>query len=458
MMKDYSEFLATKFSRAVPSGFKPKNLNPYLKPFQADLSDWFCRLGRASCNAATGLGKSLMELAVAEQVVRYTGKDALIVTPLAVAQQFLSEAEKFNIGMDVTLCREAADVKRGINVINYDRLHKLDPSRFIMVAPDESSVMKHIGSQTRHQLIDMFRLTPYKLPATATPAPNDYMELGNQSEFCGWMSRAEMLATFFVHDSGDTAKWRLRKHAEVMFWKWMASWAAMVRKPSDLGYDNEGYDLPPLQYHEHVVETESAPGWLFPTEAKTLADQREARRDTINERTALVADLANKSTDKWIVWCNLNDESKLAAKSIPDSIEVTGSQSVDEKEEKLTAFLRGQSRVLVTKASIAGFGLNMQLCHNMAFLGMDHSFESWFQAIRRCWRFGQTCPVDVHVIVSDRDAAIVANIRRKESDYERMMAGMASAMQTEMRKNVRGTSMDVTEYKPQKAMTLPSWI
>ena len=458
MNASYDKFLASKCKRAIPTGFKTKNMNPNMKPFQADATEWFCRLGRASCNSFTGSGKSLMELVFCEQSVLHTGKDALILCPLAVAQQTKREAEKFGIGVDVTVCRESSDVKRGINLLNYERLHKIDTMRFGVVSLDEASVLKHIGSKTRQQVIDAFPHAQYKLPATATPAPNDHMELGNQSEFCGWMTRSEMLATFFVHDSGDTAKWRLRGHAEAEFWKWMASWSMMMRSPADLGYDDSEYRLPPINFHEHVIETTPGHGMLFSVEAKTLNEQRDARRDTVEERAQLVADLANRSSEPWIIWCDLNIESDTVTKMIPDAIEINGSHSTEEKENRLEAFSSCKTRVLVSKASICGWGLNWQHCPNANFLGMSHSFESYYQAIRRIYRFGQKRPVNIHVTVSDRDAAILKNIHRKELDFNRMIDGMVNAMKDETRNNIHSGRIDRTNYAPTRPMALPSWL
>ena len=456
----YEKFLRSKMKRAQPVGFKAKNLNKSLKDFQADLVTWFCRLGRGSCNSFTGSGKSLMELAWCEQAIRQgdAGTKALILCPLAVAQQTKREAEKFGIEVDVTVCRESADVREGINLLNYERLHKIDPAQFDIVSLDEASILKHIGSKTRQQVIDAFRHARYKLPATATPAPNDHMELGNQAEFCGWMTRSEMLATFFVHDSGDTAKWRLRGHAETEFWKWMASWSAMLRSPADLGYDDSEYLLPPINFHEHVIETKPGFGLLFAMEAKTLNEQRDARRETVEERAQLVADLANKSNDPWIVWCDLNVESETVTKMIPDAVEIAGRHSLEEKEERLEDFAIGKTRVLVTKASIAGFGMNFQHCNNANFLGLSHSWEAYYQAIRRIYRFGQKKPVHVHITVSARDAAVVANIHRKEADFDRMLDGMVNAMKDETRKNIRSGTIDRTNYEPAMKLALPEWL
>jgi superfamily II DNA or RNA helicase len=454
----YERFLASKMKRAVPMGFKAKNLNKNLKPFQADLVEWFCRLGRASCNTFMGSGKSLMELVWCEQAIRHSGKDALIVCPLAVAQQTKHEAEKFAIETEVTVCRESSDVRRGINLINYERLHKIDPSKFDIVSCDESSILKHVGSKTRQQIIESFRHARYKLPATAIPAPNDHMELGSQAEFCGWMTRSEMLATFFVHDSGDTAKWRLRGHAEAEFWKWLASWAAIMRSPADLGYDDSEYILPPIKFHEHVIETKAAPGMLFSMDAKTLKEQRDARRETINERAQLVANLVNGSPDQWVIWSALNDESETVTKMIPGAVEIAGKHSMEEKEERLMDFLNSKTRNLSTKGEICGFGINMQCCHNAAFLGISHSFELFFQVIGRIYRFGQKCPVNIHIVVSDRDAAVLANIHRKEADFNRMIDGMVNAMKDETRRNIKEGRIDRTVYQPTQALELPSWL
>jgi superfamily II DNA or RNA helicase len=457
-LADYHKFLNSKQKLAASVGFEPKLNSPWPKPFQRDLIEWFCRLGRGACFAGTGLGKTLMQLLWAEQVILHDGGKVLILAPLAVANQTKRESEKFGIGVDVTVCRSQSDVQSGINITNYDRIHKFDPSVFSAIVPDESSILKHIGSKTRQQITDAFARTKYKLPCTATPAPNDQMELGNHSEFCGWMTRSEMLATYFVHDGGRTSNWRLRGHAEDDFYKWLASWSAMIRAPSDLGYEDGEFTLPPLRFHEHEIQTGPMAGMLFPMEAKTLSDQRLVRKDSIDNRVGVLAEMVNASDEPWLIWCNLNKESTEATKSIGDAIEVCGSQDNDEKEEKLDAFCQQKARVLVTKPAIAGFGLNLQHCHNMAFLGLSHSYEAMYQAVRRCWRFGQKHPVDVHIIVTDRDAAILSNIHRKEQEHQKMLDGMVAAMVDTMRENVRSGSRYSTEYKATKSIKIPSWL
>ena len=454
----YDQFLKSKKSKSVACGFEPGPLNDRLFDWQADIVNWALRRGRAGLFPDTGLGKTLMQLVIGEQIVKETGGRFLILTPLAVAAQTEREADKFNIGVKVTVAASSDDVTDGITVANYEKLHKFDVGEFVGVALDEASILKTFGGKTRQSLIDVFRETPYRYMLTATPSPNDVMEIGSYAEFLGLMTRSEMLSTWFVHDGGETSKWRLKRHAEGQFFAWMASWCVMLNRPSDIGYSDEGYNLPPLTINEHIVESTILPGMLFQSDARTLNDQRAARRETIGSRVAIVADLVNRNLDSWIVWCNLNQESNAASKAISDSIEVYGSMKDDVKEKALTAFGCNSKRVIVTKPSIAGHGLNWQHCSNVAFVGLSHSFEQYYQAIRRSWRFGQTNPVNVHVIVSDRDGAIVENIKRKEAEHNRLVRGIVGEMSEHSRSEIKSPTRAVEEYHPTRKMRIPQWL
>jgi DNA modification methylase len=425
---DYNDFLASKRIEITASGFTPDALNPALFPFQADITRWALERGKAALFEDCGTGKTLQQLDWSEQVVRRVNKPVLILAPLAVSKQTVREGQKFGIEAHVAV--EQSDVVRpGIYITNYEKLHHFDPSAFGGVVLDESSILKSFTGTTRNQLIEAFGNTPMRLACTATPAPNDHMELGNHSEFLGVLTRTEMLSTFFVHDGGETSKWRLKGHAEEEYWKWVCAWAVMLRQPSDLGYDNDGFVLPPLNYHHHVVKnTRHLDGFLFATEAQSLMERRQARRNSLNERVEMCAALVNESTEPWLIWCDLNDEGDQLTKLIPDAVQVAGRDKDTDKEDRMLGFSEGRFRVLVSKPSICGWGMNYQHCANVGFVGLSDSWEQWYQAIRRCWRFGQTKPVNCHVFSSEAEGAVVRNIERKEADAARMAKEMVKHM------------------------------
>lgn len=454
----YSTFIASKLSRFQPVGFDASAVNPELFDFQSALVRWALRIGRCALFADTGLGKTRMQLAWANAVLRQHGGQALILAPLAVAEQTCEEGAL--MGIDVRHAREASEVGPGITITNYERLHKFDTSGLTAVVLDESSIIKHHDSKSFGLLTEAFARTPYKLCATATPAPNDWTELGTHAEFLGVCSRPEMLAEFFVHDGGDTQTWRLKGHARAAFWEWVSSWAAVVRSPADIGFDGSRYELPRLNVQQHTIETEQAPiaGQLFALEASTLSERRSARKQSVEARVAECAELVNTTAGPWVVWCDLNAESDMLTRAIDGAIEVRGSQTLDEKESALEAFRHGQARVIVTKPSIAGFGLNWQHCANMAFVGVTDSYESYYQAVRRCWRFGQTRPVNVHVFSSDLEGAVVANLKRKEEAAAQMAAEMVSFTAAAVRRNVVGSQRSTNEYRDGQPMKLPEFI
>lgn len=421
--QNYARFLATKRKAHVACGFNSGALNTALKPFQRHIVDWALRLGRAAIFADCGLGKTLMQLEWAAHVADRTGKPVLILAPLAVARQTIGEGEKF--GYIVTATRGAA--VPGLAITNYEMLHAFDASRFGGIVLDESSILKSYSGATRTAIIQSFGQTPYRLACTATPAPNDYMELGNHSEFLGVMSRAGMLATFFNHDGGDTSKWRLKGHAVKPFWRWMSSWAVMVAKPSDLGYSDDGYMLPELRRRYHVIETGAKDGCIFPMEAQTLSERRDARIESLDGRIAKLSSIAS-TPGQWLVWGDLNAETDGACRAIPGAVQVSGADTDEHKETAMLGFAGGRVKDLVTKPRIGGWGMNWQNCHQMAFMALSDSYEMTYQAERRCWRFGQEKPVDVHVLMTDRDAAVVRNIERKREQAVAMTAAMVSAM------------------------------
>lgn len=441
-MSDYSEFLAAKRLVDPPTGLEGDlAISDALYDFQRDIVRWALRRGRAAIFADCGMGKTPMQIEWAQHIPG----DVLIFAPLAVAQQTVGEGRKF--GVDVHYCRSQDMAKPGVNVTNYEMLHHFDPSKWTGVILDESSIIKHRDGKYRSMLIEAFAQTPYRLACTATPAPNDYMELGNHAEFLGVMRMAEMLATFFVHDGGETQKWRLKGHAQTDFWRWLCSWAVMIRRPSDLGYDDGKFVLPPVRYFEETVTSGTAPdGMLFQMEAQTLQERISARRSSVADRVAAAADLANGSDEPWLIWCNLNSESDALAKAIPDTVEVRGSDSVEAKEAAMNAFTRGEIRVMVTKPSIAGFGMNWQHCRNVAFVGLSDSWEQYYQAVRRCWRFGQTRPVNVWIITAETEGAVVANIKRKEKDAESMAQNMVDHMHEMNEASIKGVERSRDEY------------
>ena len=458
----YAEFLQSKQCKVVSSGFeKPReNMNQYMFGWQKDIVCWALKKGRAALFEDCGLGKTLQQLEWAQSVCNYTERPVLIVAPLAVAEQTRREGEKF--GYQVSVCRTQNDVLDGINITNYEMLSHFDASKFTGVVLDESSILKNFTSKTRTQIIKMFHDTPYKLSCTATPSPNDYMELGNQAEFLGVMSRTEMLATYFIHDGSNTSKWRLKGHAEDRFWSWVAEWAVVLTSPADLGYSGEGYNLPQLNTVEHLVEpgTKAMDGnlTLFTKTAQTLSERREARRDSLDERCEEAAEIVKTDAGQWLVWCDLNDESSKLKSLIPGAVEIRGSDTPQDKADRLRGFTDGSIRVLVTKPSIAGFGLNWQGCHNMIFVGLSDSYEMMYQAIRRCYRFGQANTVNVHIVTSTAEGAVRENIERKERQRADMTAEMVRHTKEILRKEIRGTTRDVIEYNPQVEMKIPAWL
>jgi hypothetical protein len=390
-----------------------------------------------------------MQLTWADSVVRHTNKPCLILAPLAVSKQTRREGEKF--GYEVNICRSDVDVKKGINIANYEMLHKFSPDRFGSIVLDESSILKSYTGKYRGQIISAFCRTPYRLACTATPAPNDYMELGNHAEFLGVVTRSEMLSMFFINDTSDVGTWRLKGHGQSEFWKWLCSWAVMIGKPSDIGFNDDGFIIPPLNVIEHTVKYgQPLPGRLFLDPAETLSERREARRATIKQRCEKIAEMVNASSEPWLVWCGLNDEGALLTKLIDGAVEVKGADDIDHKESAMIGFSKGDIRVLVTKSKIAGFGMNWQHCNNMAFAGLSDSYESYYQAIRRCWRFGQERIVNVHIVTSDMESNVVENIRRKEKDASNMRDEMVKSMSDISSVEIRGTSQQKVDYKTEK--------
>ena len=454
-MDKYEEFLRRKEITVPSAGIDVENItiSDELFDFQRDIVLWALKKGKAAIFAGTGLGKTLMQL----EWARHIGGTVLILAPLAVSKQTISEGGKF--GITVHHCRSQEDViDGGINITNYERMDRFDFSKFLGVVLDESSILKAQAGKIRAQLIECCQQIPYRLACTATPAPNDLMELCNHCEFLGVMSSNEMLATFFVHDGGDTRKWRLKRHAVQGFWKWVASWSVMLTNPADLGYDGERYNLPPLRISQHTVHTERQPEALFAIEALTLQERQQARRDSVQDRARECAALVNADTDQWLVWCNLNSEADALKALIPDAVEISGIDQPDVKERAAVDFAAGRIRVLISKPLIFGMGLNFQRCHKMAFVGLSDSFEQYYQSVRRCWRFGQEHPVDVRIITADTEGAVVENIQRKEKQFEEMLRGMIAVTQNITKDNIRSTARQTIKYNPREIMILPTWL
>jgi superfamily II DNA or RNA helicase len=442
---NYQEFIERKKIVPIISGFDvdAESLNPSLFDFQRVIVKWALKRGRAAIFADTGLGKTLMQTSWAQEVVNQTGGDVLIFAPLCVAHQTVHEGEKF--GIAINYCRDQDGIKPGINITNYEMMEQFDMSVFSGVVMDESSIIKNRDGKTRNYIIESCRDIPYKLSCTATPSPNDFMELGNQVEFLGIMTMTEMLATYFIHDGGETSKWKLKGHGKYKFWEWMATWAVCIRNPADLGFNGDQYILPPLNVLGHIVESKTTFG-LFADIATGMLERNQARRDSIEDRVAKCAELVNNSTEQWVIWCHLNDESEMLAKAIPGAVDVKGSDSIDKKEDAIDSFTDGKLRVLITKPSIAGFGMNWQHCHNTAFVGLSDSWEQYYQAIRRFYRFGQTKIVNVHVISAESEGAVVENIKRKETQNTLMGEQMVEHMKASMQKEILGTSQEKAIY------------
>ena len=439
----YSQFLETKTIKVTPVGIEidPKDVHPMLYPFQRDLTLWALRKGHSALFADTGLGKTICQL----EWARLLDVNTLIIAPLSVARQTIREAKRLN--MTVTYAKAQKDLVGPINITNYERIGDFDFSTFDAVVLDESSILKSFSGKTRRLLIDLCRNIKYRLCCTATPAPNDYIELGNHAEFLGICSRAEMLATFFINANkehtffvGDRAyrkkgsnkagqEWRLKHHAEQPFFQWLSSWSMALIKPSDLGYSNDGYILPPLNIHTHFIRADYTPDdQLFFTHLKGLANQADVRRKTIPQRMDKLAKLIGHGDKQWIVWVGMDSESHAVASSIEDAIEVKGSQTPDYKAQAFEEFQDGKHRVLVTKGRIGGYGMNFQNAHKMAFFGLSHSWELLYQCIRREWRYLQAHKVDVHIIMSDVEEGIYQNVMRKDAQARRLREELINSM------------------------------
>lgn len=430
----YNDFLNQKTHEGAAHGFNPVFMPPQLFDFQQSLVDWAVRKGRAAIFADCGLGKTAMQLTWAENVARYTDKPVLILTPLAVAAQTMREGKKFDIE-----CNRSSDgsVRGRIVITNYERLEHFKPVDFAGVVCDESSILKSFDGARRNEITDFMRKVPYRLLATATAAPNDFIELGTSSEALGYMGHMDMLARFFKNDNnnlssrrmyGEAPKWRFKGHAEMPFWQWVTSWARACRQPSDLGFDDGRFVLPSLHECDHLIETQTVPdGMLFAIPATDLREQRAEKKRTVTERCEQVASMVASTGQSALVWCHLNEEGDLLERLIPDSIQVSGKDKDDIKERRLIDFAEGRARVLVTKPKIGAWGLNFQVCNHVTYFP-SHSFEQYYQSVRRCWRFGQQRPVTVDIVLTEGERRIMENLHRKRLQAEQMFSNLVAEM------------------------------
>lgn len=442
----YDSFVANKRRAEVATGHSPNDLNEHLFDFQHAIVPWAVRRGRAAIFADTGLGKTLMQLSWADEVARHTGGAVLILAPLAVSEQTIEQGCVFGIEVSRVPHGESPSGP-GVWITNYERMDAIDFAELHGLVLDESSILKAHDGKTRTRIIESAQGIPYRLSCTATPSPNDFEELGNQCEFLGVMTRTEMLATYFVNDTGDTGTWRLKGWGASKFWEWMGTWAVVLRNPSDLGFDGSRYILPAPVYHEHVVQTESLGDDLFSRPAQTLTERRQAQRNSIEARCRELANVVNRESDEpWLIWCHLNDEAELLQSLIPGSVNVQGSDSAEHKAEQMLAFSHGKLRVLISKPKICGFGMNWQHCARMAFVGLDDSFEKFYQAVRRCHRFGQKRSVQVHLFTAENEGQILMNLKRKEEQHHQMSANMIDHMRDIMNKELSGQKNVVDDY------------
>lgn len=457
--EQYTTFLKSKAFVSPATGFEPRKITKPLFQFQKDIVDWAVRRGRAALFEGCGLGKTIQELEWGTQIFEHTKGMGLLVAPLSVSIQTKSESIKFGYTARLVSCQE--ECKPGINITNFEKLHKFDGSKFTFVIIDESSILKSFNGETRTLIIDMFSGCAFKLAATATPAPNDYMELANHAEFLGIMRRPEMLATFFVHDGGETSKWRLKGHARHDFWRWICSWAVNIRKPSDLGYKDDGFDLPPLDIKEIIVDSENKlDGYLFELPASSMDERRKARKASTGARILEAVELCNvlHREDQIMVWCDLNYESEIASKWIDGCVEVSGHHDDDYRADALSGFIAGHNRVMVSKPSIFGFGMNLQHCHIVIYCGLSDSWERFYQSLRRFWRFGQREPVTAYLIISNQEQAVLQNIKRKERDVDLMMAETARFMSDISSKKIHGAVKETDKYIPKESIKIPLWL
>lgn len=460
MENKYKEFLKAKTITDKRSGFLVKldELNKQLFDFQKIIVRWAIARGRAAIFADCGLGKTPMQLCWSDRIYNKTKEPILILAPLAVSEQTKQEGDKF--GYDVNICENKSNIINGINITNYEKLHKFNPDIFSAIVLDESSILKNFSGMRRNEIIDFSKEIKYKLACTATPSPNDYMELGNHSEFLNVMTRTEMLAMFFIHDMKDTAKWRLKGHVKNnVFWEWLSSWSVMFTKPSDLGFDDSNFKIPEINYYEHIIKSKVKPKKGFFTKyANTLNERRKVRSGTIDIRCNEASNFINNTNDKWVVWCGLNSEGDNIEKLVDNIVQVAGRHDNKIKAERMLGFANGDIKRIVTKPKIAGLGMNWQICNKAAFVGLNDSWEQFYQAVRRIWRFGQKKNVEIHIFLEEREGNVLNNIKRKDKQSKDMIFNMIKYMSDLTKKELKQSSKEIIDYKPTIKMELPKWM
>lgn len=461
---DYREFIQSKRLAAKSYGFDVpvESLNPALHQWQKRVTQWAIKRGRAAMLLNTGLGKTFQQLVYAEQVVKETGGLVMLHCPIGVRAQTVEEATKWGISVDVVSADDMAEMpSSGIVVANYEKLHRFDSSRFVGVVLDESSILKGFTGKTKRQLCDNWKSVDFRLACTATPSPNDHMELGNHAEFLGVMPSNEMLSRWFYNDTMQAGGYKILPHGEDDFWSWVSTWAACISMPSDIGGDDTGYNLPSLERFDHVVEAPDTPasGQLFHVETElTATTVHKEKRRTTEARARVVAELVAAEPDEpWLIWCDTNYEADVLAAMIPGAADLRGNESEASKEAKLLGFTHGTIKRLITKPTIAGFGLNFQHCRRMAFIGLSYSYEQYFQAVRRCWRFGQTKPVHAHVVMAESEMALLRTNERKHQQHEQMQEGMRKAINRHHDLSVRSDVL-LRGFEAKRRVKVPSWL
>jgi hypothetical protein len=448
----YHEFLESKSKQVLHCGFDANWMPEALYPFQREAVRIATMRGRNAMFQDCGMGKTIQQLTWAENVRAATDMPVLVVAPLAVVSQTSREADH-KLNMPITQCRHQDDCTSGINITNYEMLHHFNPHHFGGIVLDESAILKGYSGKFRQFVTEFAQPIPYRLPCTATPAPNDLIELINHSEFLSVLRGKEAIALYFIQDGNTTHKWRLKGHAQKEFWRWVAAWAIALQKPSDIGFSDDGFVLPELTVEQHIVDGHIEGDFLFPVQANTMQERRTARRESVDKRVQMVADIANSTDEPVIVWCDLNLESEALTKAIKGAVQVKGADTPEDKVSRMMGFVDGTHRVIVTKPSIAGHGMNWQHCNTQCFTGLSDSFEQFYQAVRRSWRYGQKRPVTAHIVTAETEGAVVANINRKERQSHEMMRSIVANM-----KDVWTAKHRRRDYAERVDFEMPSWL
>lgn len=465
MSTQYADFIATKHAATVSTGFDlPIDyINERARDWQRRVIQWSLKRGRAALFEDTGLGKTLQQLLWAEQVAGHTGGRVLLHCPIGVRQQTKRESEKFGIDCDVAICDDDTTMpSSGIVIANYEKIHKFDTRKFEGVVLDESSILKSFSGSTKRSLCENWKHAQYRLACTATPSPNDHMELGNHAQFLGIMNSNEMLSRWFYNDTMKSGGYKILPHGEEDFWDWVATWAACVSMPSDIGGSDDGYILPTLTRIDHTVvptDDDPDPGCLFRVERELTATtvHKEKRRTTIDRARKVAEIVAGEPDEPWLIWCDTNYEADELKECIDDCVDLRGNESEAVKERKLSGFSDGTIRRLITKPTVAGFGLNWQHCRRMAFIGLSYSYEQYYQAVRRCWRFGQTSEVHAHVVMAESEAAILRTNERKQTQHAQMQSAMRTAINRK-HELATGADLKLNRNDHQKRMEITPWL